>query len=345
MKTWTMHTVPTGPGGGPFPLEGRVSMEAGMQADRAKSGSGGARSVGLITLSHRGDLERCALLFDSIDRHVTLRGTHYVVVDDEDVALFAPFARADRRILPLSGFVPRWMRPIPGLRWRGRRYWWSFYGKPISGWHIQQIVKIEAARSLAEERFCLIDSDIYFFRDFDLGSIADPNPTPFHVHPGGVTEERPSHKLWVATASRLIGTTAPGLPADDYIDQIIVWDQPTVRAMTARIEAVAGRDWIAAMCRDRNFSEYMIYGAFVAATPAFMARHAPTTQSFTRTHWDADPLGVPDILAMLRSASPAERAVCIQSFGSTPVSTIRTSLDLFYSATVGEKHKSRTEAA
>ncbi|WP_147078061.1 DUF6492 family protein [Methylobacterium haplocladii] len=316
-----------------------------MQSQAGATDRGRPETVGLITISHRGDLKRCALLFDSIDRHVPRRGQHYVIVDDEDVVLFAPYARDDRRILPLSQFVPRWLRPIPALRWRGRRYWWSLYGKPISGWHMQQIVKIEAARVLPEERFCLIDSDIYFFKDFDLAGIAHPNPTPFHVHSRGVTEHRPRHMLWVATAARLLATPPPRLPADDYIDQIIVWDQATVRAMIARIESVSGRGWIAALCRDRDFSEYMIYGAFVATSAAAKPRHAVTHESFTRTHWEADELSVADILAMLYAATPRERAFCIQSFGSTPLATIRTALNAFYSEKSDGTHENHPEAA
>jgi hypothetical protein len=307
----------------------RQPMEANMQDDIPKQEP--AQTVGLITLSHRGDLERCALLCESIDRHLPGRGQHYLIVDDEDVPAFAHFEHRDRRIIPLSQFLPPWLRPIPFVRWRRRRYWWSVYGKPVSGWHVQQIVKIEAARRLPEQRFCLIDSDIYFFRHFDLAGIAAPCLTPFHVHPCGVTMERPRHMLWVVTASKLLGYKEPVLPADDYIDQIIIWDQATVRAMIARIEAVTGSGWVEALCKHRNFSEYMIYGAFVASTPSALAAHRPTRQSFCRTHWDADTLSAPDILAMLRSASDAERALCIQSFGLTPVSAIRTSLELFYS--------------
>ncbi|GJE18680.1 DUF6492 family protein [Methylobacterium marchantiae] len=311
----------------------------------APAGQSLAETVGLITLSHRGDLERCALLFETIDRHATPRGCHYVIVDDKDVALFARFERPDRRILPLSHFLPWWMRPIPVLRWRGRRYWFTPFGKPISGWHIQQIVKIEATRRLPEARYCLIDSDIYFFRDFDLTALAEPNPTPFHVHPGGVVVNRPRHILWIDTASRLLGTEPPSVPADDYIDQIIIWDQATARAMTDRIESVTRHGWIGALCRDRNFSEYMIYGTFVASTPSAMDRHAVTTRSFCRTHWEDNALREADILAMLHAATPTERAFCIQSFGATPLATIRTSLEAFHSGCGLENPKSRTQAA
>lgn len=332
------------PGTAPGSRNGADPMEAHMRNRIGAAGGGRPETVGLITLSHRGDLERCALLFESIDRHVPRRGQHHVIVDDADVPLFAAYARPDRHILPLSRFVPRWLRPIPVLRWRRRRYWWSLHGKPISGWHIQQIVKIEAVRALPEERFCLIDSDIYFFKDFDLGDIAHPNSTPFHVHAGGVTEERPRHKLWVATAARLLATPPPALPADDYIDQIIVWDQATIRGMIARIESVSGRGWVAAMCRDRDFSEYMIYGAYVAASAEAASRHAVTHESFTRTHWEADELSRADILAMLRTATPRERAFCIQSFGSTPLATIRAALNDFYAEVAENQHNVKHKA-
>ena len=258
--------------------EVRMKAETGDRAfaaaEQGRAEQDRAETVGLITLSHRGDLERCALLFESIDRHAASRGCHYVLVDDRDVALFAHFARPDRLILPQSQFLPWWIRPIPFLRRRRLRYWLTPFGKPVSGWHIQQFVKIEATRRLPEARYCLIDSDVCFFRDFDLAALAEPNPTPFHVHPGGVGANRPRHIQWLGTASRLLATKPQSVPADDYIDQIIIWDQATTRAMTDRIEAVTGRGWVAALCRDRHFSEYMIYGTFVTNTPSVMARHA-----------------------------------------------------------------------
>lgn len=329
--------------------EVRMKAETGDRAfaaaEQGRAEQDRAETVGLITLSHRGDLERCALLFESIDRHAASRGCHYVLVDDRDVALFAHFARPDRRILPQSQFLPWWIRPIPFLRRRRLRYWLTPFGKPVSGWHIQQFVKIEATRRLPEARYCLIDSDVCFFRDFDLAALAEPNPTPFHVHPGGVVANRPRHIQWLGTASRLLATKPQSVPADDYIDQIIIWDQATTRAMTDRIEAVTGRGWVAALCRDRHFSEYMIYGTFVTNTPSVMARHAVTTQSFCRTHWDDDALSEADILAMLDVATATERAFCIQSFGSTPLSTIRASIDAFRAEGGEERSKLRTEAA
>lgn len=286
-------------------------------------------TVSLITPSYREDLERSVLLFDSIDRHVRSFERHYVIVHDDDLSLFKSFHRGRRVVLPASDFLPRWLRQVPRLRWRNRQYWWSLKARPVSGWHTQQLVKIEAAARLPEDRFCLIDSDNVFFRDFDVATLANPNILPVHVYRNGAGEHRPRHLKWVQTAHQLLGLEAPSFPADDYIDQIIVWDKAIINAMTARIEALSHRDWAETLCRVRNFSEYMIYGTFITREASLVDRYRVTTDSFCRTYWDDDALRERDIAAMLKSAAPHEVALCVQSFNPTPLSVISRALRAF----------------
>lgn len=292
-----------------------------------KQGSG---TVSLITPSHRKDLERATLLIESIDRHVTSFERHYVIVHDEDLDVFKQFHGGRRVVLPVSQFLPPWLHQIPHLRWRGRSYWCSFRAKPVSGWHTQQLVKIKAAASLPEDRYFLIDSDNVFFRDFDVSTVASPNALPVHIYKDGVSVNHPFHVDWVHATHRLLGLTDdPTFPTDDYIDQIIVWDKSTVNAMIARIEAVSGRDWDETLCRIRNFSEYTIYGIFTTRETAPKSAFTITTDSFSLTEWEANPLNKADILAMLDSATH-EVSICIQSYNPTPLSTIRESLDEFH---------------
>ncbi len=68
-----------------------------------------ARTVGLVTPTYRPDLERCALLCESVDRHVTSFARHYLIVADDDVRLFAKFNSERRLVLPVSEFLPRWL--------------------------------------------------------------------------------------------------------------------------------------------------------------------------------------------------------------------------------------------
>jgi hypothetical protein len=286
-------------------------------------------TVSLITPSYRGDLERSALLFESVDRHVKSFERHYVIVHDEDLDLFKPFHQGRRVVLPVSEFLPKWLREIPHLRWRKRQYWWSFRSMPVSGWHTQQLVKIQAASTLPEDRFCLIDSDNAFFRDFDASTVANPHILPVHVYRNGAGEHRPRHLRWVQTAHQMLGLEEPSFPANDYIDQIIVWDKSIVNAMIGRIEALSGRNWTETLCRVRNFSEYMIYGTFITREAGMEGRFAVTTDSFCRTYWDDESLSKADILTMMDEAAPQEVAICIQSFSPTLVSTIRESLQEF----------------
>ena len=56
--------------------------------------------------------------------------------------------------------------------------------------------------------------------------------------------------------------------------------------MAAQIEAVTGLDWIEALCRTREFSEYMLYGYFVRTTRAFPAVHTPTASTQCVSYWE-----------------------------------------------------------
>jgi hypothetical protein len=121
----------------------------------------------------------------------------------------------------------------------------------------------------------------------------------------------------------------PQFPADDYVDNIVLWDQSVVRAMVARIEQVTGGHWAEALCRERDFAEYMFYGIFIVNEPALRDRFYVTTDNLCCAHWTGNALDEAQLIAMLKSSSAKEVALCVQSFGTTPVSAIRTSLDDF----------------
>ena len=74
-----------------------------------------ARDVALVTPSHRNDIERFALLCESIDRHVRGYEKHYVIVNDDDVPLFARFISHRRIVVPCSQLLPRWLKLIPSV--------------------------------------------------------------------------------------------------------------------------------------------------------------------------------------------------------------------------------------
>src|SRR3981189_2587284 len=156
--------------------------------------------VALLTPTYGRDLELCRLLCESVDRHVTSFSKHYLLVPDADLSLFSHFESKRREVIPASRFLPHWLRPLPRVIQRKRRqYWWSFRTKPVSGWHVQQYLKIAAPSALPHERYCILDSDIVFFRDFDLSKFQVPNPIPLFSLPDVVISSHPRHSRWVET--------------------------------------------------------------------------------------------------------------------------------------------------
>jgi hypothetical protein len=287
-------------------------------------------TIALVTPTYWRDLELCALLCESVDRYVTSFSKHYLIVADEELPLFARFNGERREVLPASLFLPSWLRPLPRFVRRGsRRYWWSLRSLPVSGWHVQQLTKIAAASLMPEERHCVLDSDVVFFRRFDLSAFLSPNPAPLLREPRAVAHDAPMHARWVRSAHRLLGLTEPVFPAADFIGHIIFWDQRAVLAMIGRIEAATGMDWAEALCRARDVSEYMLYGYFVGSNPGFSGQHRLTADKPCLSYWDADPLDRTALERMLRSADESYKAFSAASFSGTPVPLIRSVLSRF----------------
>ncbi|MGO9742585.1 MAG: DUF6492 family protein [Roseiarcus sp.] len=281
-------------------------------------------TVALLTPTYRKDIERFELLSESIDRYVTGYERHYVIVNDDDHALFQRFAGERRVILRASALLPRWLVAVPRMFVKGgRRIWFSFRSLPVHGWHVQQLLKISGALAAREDRICIIDSDNAFFRPFDVGAYAGADSTPLYVDRRAIAADARMHAIWTRRAFELIGLGVPTFPADDYVGNLIVWDKAALRAMTDRIRRATGVDWRVAMCRARGFSEYLIYGHFVANHGEWRERHELVEKSLACAHWDGTSVDASWVEAMVASAEPQQVALCIQSYSKTAVSDIR----------------------
>jgi Family of unknown function (DUF6492) len=284
--------------------------------------------VALLTPTYAADLELCTLLCESIDRHVTSFSKHYLLVPDCDLTLFSSLESEHRKVLPASQFLPKWLRPLPRIVQRNRRqYWWSLRTKPVSGWHVQQYLKIAATIALPSQRYCILDSDVVFFRDFDLSRFENPNSIPLLNVQDEITSEHIRHARWVETTHELLGLPTPPLPASDFIGHIIFWDQQTTGAMASRIEAVTGLHWIEALCRTREFSEYLLYGYFAQNDARFSGRHSPTPHTQCVSYWDQPELTKDGLNELLRRARKDDVAFSVASFSGTPVQIIRAAID------------------
>jgi len=285
--------------------------------------------VGLITPSYAGDFERFSLLCDSIDRRLVGYERHYVIVDDEDMGLFQRFNGGRRVVMPSSRFLPHWLKRVPSLLTKGgRRLWWSLRAPPVRGWHVQQILKIAAAAALPEPRHCLIDSDTVFFRPFDIGAYAGGALTPLYCQRAAIGADARWHGPWTRNCDRLLGHPVTRFPADDFIGNVIAWDQRAVREMIQAIERATGMNWPLALCRARDFSEYLLYGHFVTHCPERLAEHEIRTRSLAVAYWDESALDRAAVAQMIAGADEATVALTVQSFSETSVSAIRAAVGL-----------------
>ncbi|SHN68606.1 hypothetical protein SAMN05444170_1385 [Bradyrhizobium erythrophlei] len=285
-------------------------------------------SVALLTPTYARDLSLCALLCESVDRHARSFSKHYLLVPDSDLALFSHFEGPQRTVLSASQFLPGWLRPLPSIIRRQRRqHWWSLRARPVSGWHIQQILKIAAAATLAHSRFCIFDSDVVLFRDFDLAPYRFPELLPLHRVPNGITPGHVKHARWIETTHRMLGLPTPSLPATDFIGHIIFWDQLAIRGMIRKIESTTGLGWIEALCRTREFSEYLLYGYFVQSEAPLRAMHEPTLSTGCISYWDQFKLDKAALTRLLGAATANDFAFSAASFSETSPATIREVID------------------
>jgi hypothetical protein len=178
-----------------------------------------------------------------------------------------------------------------------------------------------------EERVCIIDSDNFFFRKFDIGRYAGAEKSPLYVDRGAIAADAPFHSLWLRNCDAMLGLPETNFPADDFVGNVLVWDKATVRAMTDQIRSATGNGWALAMCRKRPFSEYLLYGRFVANSPDYLAAHRLVESSLALAHWEESRLDKTSIEAMLQDASPDQVALCIQSYSGTSVRDIRGALE------------------
>lgn len=282
-------------------------------------------TVNLVTPSYSRDFESCRLLCDSIDLFVTGYDRHYLVVSDEDLPLFSKLKSSKREVVCDSDLLPGALRALPDfLKWKGRQYYWAFgAGLPVYGWHIQQLRKFAMTLSQPCPRVICIDSDNCFVRSIHAPERAGQEKSPLYADLGGINRSRPSHVKWQQNAYRLLGAFEPPLPGDDYIGQMIVWDRDSVRLILEKVEFVTGLPWWKALCKVRDFSEYILYGVGVKTCPELVPRHEVVTKALCATYWSGPALDPAGIKALTQGLDKDQFAIAVQSHTFTAPSLIR----------------------
>src|SRR6185437_15060692 len=182
-------------------------------------------SAAIVTPSYVQDFERCRLLCETLDRHVTGFAHHYILVEHRDMALFRQLQGPRRTIIDERELLPGWLRPFsdPSSLFR-RRVWLSWRTKPLRGWHVQQLRRIAVAVHVPQDVLVFCDSDVVFVKPFDCGVFwRDGKVRLFRRDNTMEGEVRYDHRLWSRNAGLALGIAAPAVSPHDYISTLIAW--------------------------------------------------------------------------------------------------------------------------
>lgn len=252
--------------------------------------------VTVVTPSYRPDLAITGELCRSIDAHFRLPFQHLLIVPRRDVSRFAKLAGPNRRILVAENLLaPHGFRKlplpsrlhIPGIVDRRlREQWYKKGAGRISGWLIQQIIKLQSAELTEDELLVFIDSDLVFIRDVTERLFHAGDRLRLHRSPGLASS---AHRLWRDTVLELIGLDPAAAEEASFIGNVVTWKRSNLVRLLSRIEEVTGADWRTAVARARTVSEYMLYGYYSAYLLPDRGGHGVEKFDAVHSLWVDDP--------------------------------------------------------
>lgn len=285
-------------------------------------------TASVVTASYGPDFERCRLLCETMDSHLSGQGTHYILVEGRDVTQFRALQGPRRVVIDEREILPSWLRPFsdPASGFR-RRVWLSLRAKPLRGWHVQQLRRIAIAGIADEENLVYVDSDVAFVRPLHVSAFSEAGRTRLFRRDFGLEAgATPEHRPWHVNAAALLGINEPQVSPHDYITTLIAWRRQTVLDMCAHIEKRSGRSWVEAVASERRFSECTIYGRYVDEVTGG-ADHFHSDVELCHVQWHGKPMDEPHLRAFIASMRPEQVAIGVQSFIGTDMAAIRRALD------------------
>src|SRR5687768_12279773 len=168
----------------------------------------------IMTPSFGPDFELCAALHASVIAHSPESVRHHIIVPRRDVALFRRLEGPRAQIHQESEFLPRSVRPLPGLNFSVnlRRPF-----PPLRGWILQQIIKLAAAARSQAEVVVLVDSDVEFIRPFNADTFRRDGVVRFYQKPDEVDGRLPRHVMGHQRSRSLLGLPSGPPPYPDYV--------------------------------------------------------------------------------------------------------------------------------
>ncbi len=275
-------------------------------------------SYALVTPSFRFDLDRCALLVESVERWVAPHVHHYLVIDRRDVTLFKALSSSRTSILVVEDIIPPWLFRLPLMR----RFWFSFRTAPVRNWILQQIVKLSIPSAVESDVLLCTDSDTFFVAPYDPRAFERNGAIPLFVETGqrGLIK---SNDEWHRVAASLLGLEPEQSYDTNYIGNVIPWRRDVGLALQRRIAEVSGKPWQVALARRLVFAEYILYGMFTHRVLGQSAGHWDDGTIRTLCYWKTRPLEISELQDLKRQQLPQHHSVMVSAKSKTAVANIR----------------------
>jgi Family of unknown function (DUF6492) len=278
----------------------------------------------IVTASFAPDFERCKLLCETMDKHVTGYSRHYILVEHSDVGIFRQLEGPRRVVVDEMDLFPSWIRAYPDPFYLGRRrVWLSLRTMPLRGWHAQQLRRIAIAEKIGEDGLFYVDSDVAFLKRFDCSDLWHGDNLRLFRRDNELLADVPGdQRLWAENAAMLLDIDRVNLLPHGYVGTLVAWRRDSVLGMCRRIESVQSRHWLEAIGKTRRFSECTIYGRF-ADDIEMLRGHFVDNRDFCKVYWFAPAPTEPEFRSFIAEMTAEQVAIGMQSFIGADMNYVR----------------------
>ncbi|MEE4660635.1 MAG: DUF6492 family protein [Halieaceae bacterium] len=263
----------------------------------------------LITPTHAPDLERCRLLVRSAAQHLSGVDAHLLLIDEAEWHLFAPLVSDTVQLVTKESLLPWWVRRNP----LSSRWWLTLKSLPVRGWIMQQVIKLAIAEQFQADILLFADSDMVFIKPFSPEHIISGNRVRHFRAERGPNQYRDRrYQNWYRFAGNVCGVQDPQTISGSYIAQLNSWRHENVIELYRLLEQ-RGTHWMTRVMRCLDFSEFVLYGAFVDHVLGDFSGHYTDTEQLCHSSWFYPVETESDVESFIDRLLPAHRAVHLQS--------------------------------
>ncbi|WP_446664584.1 DUF6492 family protein [Flexivirga sp. B27] len=298
-------------------------------------------ALAIVTPTYSVDYDVFTQLRRSVERFAPPDTIHYLIVPEEDVALFSSFRGPNcvvwsaRELLVsrirLTPWLSRLSDRLPRVPSSARVV--AIEPRhplpPVRGWILQQVLKLAAADRLSADTILVADSDVELIRPLQAETFRHDGHSVLLRRENAVTEELPDHVRWHRSARALLGLPAQAPPFHDYISAFVALDGDVVRRLRDHLEQRHGMSWQQVMARQLNLSEWTLYGVFADEVLGWRdqpERHR--AQSLCHEYWGTVPMRTAAVSDFAEACRPDDVAMMISAKSRTSMPVRRAVSDL-----------------